>query len=54
MHLPLLPACAVFRATAEIASRVILAHQTIPMGVVTALVGMPFFAIIPYRPRPQA
>jgi len=58
MHLRLLPACAVagavFMVMADIASRVIVAQQTVPIGVVTALVGVPFFAIILYRARPQA
>ncbi|WP_375264039.1 FecCD family ABC transporter permease, partial [Palleronia sp.] len=58
MHLKLLPACAVvgavFMAVADIVSRVIVAQQTIPIGVVTALVGVPFFAVILYRARPQA
>lgn len=57
MHLRLLPACAVvgsvFMVVADIVSRVIVAQQTIPIGVVTALVGVPFFAIILYRARPQ-
>ena len=51
------PACAavgaIFMVLADIASRVIVAQQTIPIGVVTALVGVPFFAIILYRSRPQ-
>ncbi|PJE27335.1 FecCD family ABC transporter permease [Pseudooceanicola marinus] len=58
MHMRLLPACAVigaiFMVTADIVSRVIVAQQTVPIGVVTALVGVPFFAIILYRARPQA
>ncbi|SEQ14257.1 iron complex transport system permease protein [Loktanella sp. DSM 29012] len=57
MHMRLLPACAVigaiFMVTADIVSRVIVAQQTVPIGVVTALVGVPFFAIILYRARPQ-
>jgi iron complex transport system permease protein len=57
MHLRLLPACAavgaVFLVLADIASRVVAEQQTIPIGVVTALVGVPFFAIILYRARPQ-
>ena len=57
MHMRLLPACAaigaIFMVTADIVSRVIVAQQTIPIGVVTALVGVPFFAIILYRARPQ-
>ncbi|WP_127105381.1 FecCD family ABC transporter permease [Pararhodobacter zhoushanensis] len=58
MHMRLLPASAmvgaVFMVIADIASRVIAAQQTVPIGVVTALVGVPFFAIILYRARPQA
>ena len=58
MHMRLLPACAVmgaiFMVTADIVSRTIVAQQTVPIGVVTALVGVPFFAIILYRARPQA
>jgi len=57
LHLHLLPACAavgaVFLVLADIASRVVAEQQTIPIGVVTALVGVPFFAIILYRARPQ-
>jgi iron complex transport system permease protein len=57
LHLRLLPACAVvgavFMVIADIASRVIATQQTVPIGVVTALVGVPFFAIILYRARPQ-
>ncbi|MDF0601250.1 iron chelate uptake ABC transporter family permease subunit [Psychromarinibacter sp. C21-152] len=58
LHLRLLPACAVvgavFMVIADIVSRVVAAQQTVPIGVVTALVGVPFFAIILYRARPQA
>ncbi|NDV85413.1 iron chelate uptake ABC transporter family permease subunit [Aurantimonas aggregata] len=57
-HLRLLPACAavgaVFMVLADIASRVVVTQQTVPIGVVTALVGVPFFALILYRSRPQA
>ena len=57
VHMRLLPASAilgaVFMVIADIASRVIVAQQTVPIGVVTALVGVPFFAIILYRARPQ-
>ena len=57
LHLRLLPACAVvgavFMVIADIASRMIATQQTVPIGVVTALVGVPFFAIILYRARPQ-
>ncbi|MDT0681999.1 iron chelate uptake ABC transporter family permease subunit [Roseicyclus sp. F158] len=58
MHMRLLPACvmvgAVFMVAADIVSRMIVSQQTIPIGVVTALVGVPFFAIILYRARPAA
>ncbi len=58
LHMRLLPASAilgaVFMVIADIASRVLVANQTIPIGVVTALVGVPFFAIILYRARPQS
>lgn len=54
-HMRLLPACvvvgAVFMVLADIVSRVILPQQVLPIGVVTALVGVPFFAIILYRGR---
>ena len=57
MHMRLLPACAalgaLFMVLADIASRVIVTQQTVPIGVVTALVGVPFFALILYRSRPQ-
>ena len=57
LHMRLLPACAVvgavFMVIADIASRVIATQQTVPIGVVTALVGVPFFAVILYRARPQ-
>ncbi len=57
MHLRLLPASAavgaIFLVLADIASRVVADQQTIPIGVVTAMVGVPFFAIILYRARPQ-
>ena len=57
MHLRLLPASAltgaIFMVIADIVSRVIATQQTVPIGVVTALVGVPFFAIILYRSRPQ-
>ncbi|MFB2533452.1 FecCD family ABC transporter permease [Paracoccus sp. p3-h83] len=58
MHMRLLPASAlvgaVFMVTADIVSRVLVPQQTIPIGVVTALVGVPFFALILYRARPKA
>ncbi len=36
---------------ADIASRLLIAPQSLPVGVVTALVGVPFFAMIIYRSR---
>lgn len=52
-HARLLPTCAVvgaiFLVTADIVSRVILPQQVLPIGVVTALVGVPFFSVILYR-----
>ena len=49
----LLPACAVvgaiFMVLADIASRALIPQQVLPIGVVTALVGVPFFSIILYR-----
>ncbi|MGY9047721.1 MAG: FecCD family ABC transporter permease [Rhodobacterales bacterium] len=57
LHLRLLPASAaigaIFLVLADIASRVVADQQTIPIGVVTAMVGVPFFAIILYRAKPQ-
>jgi iron complex transport system permease protein len=54
-HLRLLPACALagalFMVLADIVSRVAIAPQTLPIGVVTALVGVPFFSILLYRAR---
>lgn len=55
-HVRLLPASlligAIFMVLADIVSRVILPHQSLPIGVVTALVGAPVFAMILYRARP--
>ena len=55
LHLRLLPACAVvgavFMVVADIVSRVIATQQTVPIGVVTALVGVPFFSVLLYRAR---
>ncbi|MBD3897745.1 iron ABC transporter permease [Halomonas sp. ML-15] len=52
-HSRLLPACvivgAIFMVLADIASRTLIPQQTLPIGVVTALVGVPFFSIILYR-----
>ncbi|MGY5958011.1 Iron ABC transporter permease [Kosakonia sp. BK9b] len=42
---------AILMVLADIASRTLIAPQTLPVGVVTALVGVPFFAIILYRSR---
>ncbi|RWX79148.1 iron ABC transporter permease [Neorhizobium lilium] len=53
LHIRLLPACAIagaiFMVAADIASRAIIPQQVLPIGVVTALVGVPFFSIILYR-----
>nr|WP_210311511.1 iron chelate uptake ABC transporter family permease subunit [Rhizobium leucaenae] len=53
LHIRLLPTCAVAGAIlmvlADIASRVLVPHQVLPIGVVTALVGVPIFSIILYR-----
>ena len=52
-HARLLPTCVVtggvFMVLADIVSRVILPQQVLPIGVVTALVGVPFFSLILYR-----
>ncbi len=52
-HARLLPACAIvgaiFMVLADIASRTLIPRQSLPIGVVTALVGVPFFSIILYR-----
>lgn len=52
-HARLLPLCAllgaIFMLLADIASRVLVPQQIVPIGVVTALVGVPFFSIILYR-----
>ncbi|MNE06108.1 putative ABC transporter permease protein [compost metagenome] len=54
-HMRLLPACALvgalFMVVADIISRIIIAPQVLPIGVVTALVGVPFFSVILYRAR---
>ena len=54
-HARLLPTCVVtggiFMVLADIVSRVILPQQILPIGVVTALVGVPAFSIILYRSR---
>ncbi|WP_119942976.1 iron ABC transporter permease [Neorhizobium sp. NCHU2750] len=57
-HMRLLPACALtgalFMVVADIVSRIIIAPQVLPIGVVTALVGVPFFSVILYRARRPA
>ncbi len=54
-HLRLLPASAligaIFLVLADVASRILVTGQVLPIGVVTALVGAPAFAIILYRMR---
>uniref|UniRef100_UPI003100F13B FecCD family ABC transporter permease n=1 Tax=Neorhizobium sp. EC2-8 TaxID=3129230 RepID=UPI003100F13B len=54
-HIRLLPTCALvgalFMVVADIVSRIIIAPQILPIGVVTALVGVPFFSVILYRAR---
>ncbi|GLQ10475.1 ABC transporter permease [Devosia yakushimensis] len=58
LHMRLLPACvavgAIFMVLADIVSRVILPQQVLPIGVVTALIGVPFFSVILYRARRTA
>lgn len=53
LHIRLLPACAIggaiFMVLADIASRVLIPQQVLPIGVVTALVGVPVFSVILYR-----
>lgn len=57
-HARLLPTCVVaggiFMVLADIVSRVILVQQILPIGVVTALVGVPAFSVILYRSRNAA
>ncbi len=57
-HARLLPAClmagAVFMVLADILSRTLIPQQILPIGVVTALVGAPAFALILYRARRAA
>jgi iron complex transport system permease protein len=52
-HLRLIPATAlaggVFLILADIVARMLIPGQTLPIGVVTALVGAPAFAIILVR-----
>ena len=53
LHIRLLPACAIagaiFMVLADIASRILIPQQVLPIGVVTALVGVPFFSFVLYR-----
>ncbi|MBB6487757.1 iron ABC transporter permease [Rhizobium lusitanum] len=53
LHVRLLPVCAIigamFMVLADIASRILIPQQVLPIGVVTALVGVPFFSVILYR-----
>ena len=53
LHARLLPACAlagaIFMVLADIGSRVLVDQQVLPVGVVTALVGVPFFSVVLYR-----
>ena len=42
---------AILMVLADIASRLLIAPQSLPVGVVTALFGVPFFAVIIYRSR---
>lgn len=42
---------AILMVLADIASRMLIAPQSLPVGVVTALAGVPFFAVIIYRSR---
>lgn len=57
LHRTLLVACAMMGAIlmvlADIAARTVIAPQSLPVGVVTALVGVPFFAAILWRARRQ-
>jgi iron complex transport system permease protein len=52
-HRLLLPACAVLGASfliwADTAARTVFAPQEIPVGVVTALIGVPAFAVLMRR-----
>ncbi|MDR7342900.1 iron complex transport system permease protein [Pantoea alhagi] len=45
---------AILMVLADIASRLLIAPQSLPVGVVTALVGVPFFAVIIYRSRSKS
>ena len=54
-HARLLPASlmmgAIFMVLADVASRILVPQQVLPIGVVTALVGAPAFAVILFRSR---
>lgn len=54
-HARLLPASfligAIFTVVADILSRILIPQQTLPIGVVTALIGAPAFAVILFRSR---
>ncbi|RJL01464.1 iron ABC transporter permease [Paracoccus aestuarii] len=54
-HMRLLPACAVvgavFMVLADIVSRSVMTQATLPIGIVTALVGVPCFSLILWRAR---
>lgn len=56
-HLVSLPVAFLFGAhfmmLADIVSRTLISHQVVPIGVVTALVGAPAFALILYRRQGQ-
>ncbi|MCM2290939.1 iron ABC transporter permease [Allorhizobium sp. BGMRC 0089] len=58
LHGRLLPASAligaIFMVLADIVARIAIAPQSLPIGVVTALIGVPFFAVILYRSRSVA
>ncbi len=58
LHSRLLPACAIggaiFMVLADIAARILVPQQVLPIGVVTALVGVPFFSFILYRSQRAA
>jgi iron complex transport system permease protein len=42
---------AILTVLADILSRTLVSQQTLPIGVVTALVGAPAFAVILYKTR---
>ena len=43
-----------FMVIADLVSRTLITHQVLPIGVVTALVGAPVFALILYRNREKS